>query len=60
MDFITDLPSFISYGSIVVVVDHLMKMVHFIPCTKTIINKGTTKLFFDHVFFEDIISNHGP
>jgi len=35
-----------------------MKMDHFIPCTKTITSKGTTKLFLDHVFqyhglFED-------
>jgi hypothetical protein len=65
MDFITDLPPSKSYDSILVVVDHLMKMVHFIPCTKTIINEGTTKLFFDHVFqyhglFEDIISNCEP
>jgi hypothetical protein len=47
---ITDLPPFNSYDSILVVVDHLTKMVHFISCTKTITNKGTTKLFFDHVF----------
>jgi hypothetical protein len=64
MDFITNLPPFSSYDSIVVMVDRLMKMVHSIPCTKTIISKGTTKLLFDHVFhyhalFEDINSNHG-
>jgi hypothetical protein len=38
-------------------------MVHFIPYTKTIIGKRTTKLFLDHVFqyhglLENIISNH--
>jgi hypothetical protein len=49
MDFITDLPPFNSYDSTLVVVDHLTKMVHFIPCTKTI-DEGTTKLFLDHVF----------
>jgi hypothetical protein len=65
MDFIIDLPPFNSYDSILVVVDHLMKMFHFIPYTKTIINERTTKLFFDHVFryhgpFEDIIFECGP
>jgi hypothetical protein len=64
MDFITDLPPFSSYDSILVVVDHLTKMAQFIPCIKTIIGKGTTKLFFDHVFWyhglpENIISDCG-
>jgi hypothetical protein len=27
-----------------------MKMVHFIPCNKSIIGKKITKLFLDHVF----------
>jgi len=34
MDFITNLPPFISYDSILVVVDHLTKKVHFIMCNK--------------------------
>jgi hypothetical protein len=64
MDFITNLPPSNSYDSILVVVDCLMKMVHFISCTKRIIGEGTTKLFLDHVFpyhglFEDIFSNYG-
>jgi hypothetical protein len=50
MDFITDLPPSSSYDSILVVVDHLTKMTHFILCTKTITSKGTSKLFLDHVF----------
>jgi hypothetical protein len=33
-----------------VVVGHLTKMVHFIPCNKLIIGKKTIKLAFDHVF----------
>jgi hypothetical protein len=42
------------------VINRLTKMAHFIHCTKTIICKGTTKLFFDHVsqyhgFLKDII-----
>jgi hypothetical protein len=66
MDFIINLPPFNSYDSIlVVVVDHLMKMVHFISCTKTITGEGTTKLFLDHVFWyhglsKDIIFDCGP
>jgi len=65
MDFIIYLPPSSSYDSILMVVNCLMKMIHFIPCTKTIIGEGTIKLFFDHVFlyhdlFEDIIFEHGP
>jgi hypothetical protein len=63
-DFITNLPPSSFYDSILVVVDRLTKMVHFIPCIKTIIGKGIAKLFLDHVFqyhgLLDIISNHGP
>jgi hypothetical protein len=64
MDFISDLPPFSSYDSILVVMDYLMKMAYFIPCTKIIISEGTTKLFSDHVFryhglFENIILNRG-
>jgi hypothetical protein len=50
MGFITDLVPFSFYDSTLVVVGHLTKMVHFIACTKTITNEGTTKLFLDHVF----------
>jgi hypothetical protein len=39
MDFITDLSPSNFYDSILMVVDHLTKMVHFIPFTKTIIGK---------------------
>jgi hypothetical protein len=47
-----------------VVVDHFMKMAHFIPCNKSIIGKKTIKLFLDHVshyhgLLEDIVSDHG-
>jgi hypothetical protein len=50
MDFIMDLPRSNSFDSILVVVNHLTKMAHFIPCNKLIISKKTTKLFLDHVF----------
>jgi len=65
MNFIIELPPFNSYDSILVVVDSLTKMVHFIPCTKTITNKRTTKLFLDYVFryhglLKDIIFDCEP
>jgi hypothetical protein len=51
MNFIINLPPSNSYDSILVaVVDHLTKMAHIIPYTKTITSKRTTKLFLDHVF----------
>jgi len=65
MDFIIDLPPSNSFYSILVVVDHLTKKVHFIPCNEIIIGENITKLFFDHVFRyqglpKDIIFNHEP
>jgi hypothetical protein len=65
MDFIIDLPPSNSSDSILVMVDRLTKMAHFILCTKTIIGKATIKLFFNHVFwyhglFKDIIFYRGP
>ncbi len=65
MNFITYLPPFTSFDSILVVLDCLMKVVHFIPYNKTITSEKTTKLFLDHVFwyhgiFKNIIYNHGP
>jgi hypothetical protein len=63
MDFITNVTPSSYYDSILVVVDYLTKMVHFIQCIKTI-NERTTKLFLDHVFLyngspKDIIFDHG-
>jgi hypothetical protein len=65
MDFITNLPPSSSYDSILVEVDRLMKIIHFILCTKTITSERTTKLILDHVFwyhglFEGIIFDRGP
>jgi hypothetical protein len=64
MDFTTNLPPSSSYDSILVVVDCLMKTVHFILCIEIITSKRTTKLFLDHVFqyhglFKDIIFDYG-
>lgn len=64
MDFITDLPISGSYNSIFVIVDRFTKMVHFIPCTKSITGEETTKLFLDNIYLyhglsKDIISDRG-
>ncbi len=61
MDFILDLPQSNSFDSILVVVDHFTKMVHFIPYNKSIIDEKTIKLFLDHVFrYHGFFSNCGP
>jgi hypothetical protein len=44
-----NLPHFKSYNSILVVVDHLTLMIHFILYNKTRINEKITKLFFYHI-----------
>jgi hypothetical protein len=65
MDFIVDLPQSNSFDSILVVVDRLTKMAHFILFNKSITNKNIAKLFLDHVFhyhglLEDIVFDCGP
>jgi hypothetical protein len=50
IDFITSLPMTKNkYDAIMVVVDKLTKMVHFIPCTIDINAKQVAHLFFNHV-----------
>jgi hypothetical protein len=65
MDFITYLPLSNSFDSILVVVDHLTKLVHLIPCNKLIIGERTTKLFLGCMFpyfglLKDVIFYCGP
>ena len=65
MDFITDLPKSSKFDAILVVVDRLTKMAHFIPCTKSISAKETADLVLNNVIRlhgipEDIISDRGP
>jgi len=48
-DFITKLPLAQGYNSILVVVDRLTKMVHFIPTTEKTLAEGLTRLFRDNV-----------
>ncbi len=50
MDFITDLPESSGLDSILVVVDRLTKMSHFLPCNKSIIGEETARLFLHHIY----------
>ena len=64
-DFITKLPLVQGYDSILVVVDQLTKMVHFIPTTEKTSAKGLARLFRDNVWKlhglpESIILDRGP
>jgi len=64
-DFITKLPLAQGYDSILVVVDKLTKMVHFIPTTEKTLAEGLARLFRDNIWKlhglpESIISDRGP
>jgi len=64
-DFITKLPLAQGYDSILVVVDRLTKMVHFIPTTEKMSAEGLARLFRDNVWKlhglpESIILDRGP
>jgi len=64
-DFITKLPLVQRYNSILVVVDQLTKMVHFIPTTEKTLVEGLARLFRDNMWKlyrlpKSIISDRGP
>jgi len=64
-DFITKLPIAQRYDSILVVVDKLTKIVHFIPTIEKTLAEGLARLFRDnmwklHGLSESIISDRGP
>jgi len=64
-DFITKLPLAQGYDSILVVVDRLTKMVHFIPTTEKTSAEGLARLFRDnmwklHSLPKSIVSDRGP
>ena len=54
MDFITDLPNSDGHDTILVVIDRLTKMSHFIPCKKSLDARQ-----FATIFLKEIIRLHG-
>lgn len=65
MDMIVDLPRSNGFDSILVVVDRLSKMAHYIPCQKSETAESIAKLFTHHIFRlhglpKSIISDRGP
>ena len=50
MDFIVGLPESNGFNSILVVVDRLSKMAHYIPTTEEVTSEQVAKLFFDKIF----------
>ena len=64
-DFITKLPLAQEYDSILVVVNRLTKMVHFISTIEKILAEGLARLFRDNIWklyglLESIILDRGP
>ena len=64
MDFITDLPKSEENNAILMVIDRLTKMAHFIPCTKVINARQFSELFIREIFRlhglpKDIITDQG-
>jgi len=64
-DFITKLPLAQGYDLILVVIDRLTKMVHFIPITEKTLAEGLARLFRDNIWKlhslpKSIISDRGP
>src|SRR5437868_15369641 len=64
MDFITDLPESGGHDAILVVIDRLTKMSHFIPCRKDINAKQFALIFLKEIFRlhrlpGDIITDRG-
>jgi hypothetical protein len=64
MDMITKLPLSSGYDSILVVVDLLSKMAHFIPCKEAVLSATLANLFCKHIFHihglpDQIISDRG-
>jgi len=50
MDFITDLPKSEGNDTILMVIDRLTKMAHFLPCTKEMNTRQLSALFMREIF----------
>ena len=66
MDFITGLPKSgpPQHDAILVIVDRLSKMVHYIPTHETVTSEGAPRLYFDNIFWlhglpDSIVSDRG-
>ena len=64
LDFITRLPMSNGFDALLVVVDRLSKMAHYIPTTSDVNSKQLAKLFFDNIFRlhgipDSIVSDRG-
>jgi transposase InsO family protein len=65
MDFITHLPNNYGYDAILVVIDRLTKMKHFIYCKKTCNSKEIARLYVKYIWKlhnlpRTIVSDRGP
>ena len=65
LDYIVKLPESQGFDSIMVVVDRLTKMAHFVPCLETQTTAEFAKLYFGNIFKlhglpDDIVSDRGP
>jgi hypothetical protein len=65
MDFMVSLPPSKEFDAIMVVVDQISKMAHFIPTKENATTQEMGRLFFMHVFKhhghpKDIMSNRDP
>ena len=64
LDLITGLPCSDSYNALLVVVDRLSKMAHYVPTTSDVNSKQIDKLYFDYIFRlhgipDNVISDRG-
>mgnify|MGYP002775942376 CR=1 FL=1 len=65
LDFTVDVSDLKGFNGFLIMVDRYTKLAHFVPCTKEIISKETTRIVMHEVFrYHDlpnsIISNRGP
>jgi hypothetical protein len=50
LDYLTHLPENNGFNSVLIVVDHLTRMAHFLPCTETVTAEETATLFLHGVY----------
>jgi hypothetical protein len=50
LDYLTHLPESSGFNNVLIVVDHLTQMAHFLPCTETVTSEETATLFLPGVY----------